>query len=366
MASAMSAPTTSLAAATKPELRTATIGVGHRGTGLLKQVLAQPAVKVTAVCDIDAQARDAAQGLAKRDNPRSYADYRAVLDLKDVDAVVVATPCDLHAEMTAAAMDAGKHIYCEKPLGVSPEQVALAVKAVRRSKAVFQIGQQLRYYPPLHASIRHLHEARVIGEIFAIKAQRHSPYPKKPRPRPEWYLDVKRSGDLIVENAVHNLDVANWIAGSRPVSAYGHGKTYLPEQTPPGKRMLDGYSVTYVYENDVRLDFSQFRFHPRGLGRPPNGQWYAVFGEKGGAEVTHGNGVFHPMHGEDGAPGLVAPVDIDKRGDAMAEFYAAIREEKKPFAGIEVAAVAALTAIMGRESIYQKRIVTWKELGVDV
>ncbi|MCP5117263.1 MAG: Gfo/Idh/MocA family oxidoreductase, partial [bacterium] len=203
--SAVAASATPLEAAEKAEVRTAMIGVGNRGTGLTKQVLSQSGVKITAICDIDAQKRDAAQGLAQRDNPRSFADYREVLDLKEVDAVVVATPCDLHAEMAAAAMDAGKHIYCEKPLGVTPEQVALAVKAVRRSKAVFQIGQQLRYYPPLQATVRQLHEAKVAGEIFAIKAQRHSTYPEKPRARPAWYLDVKRSGDLIVENAVHNI-----------------------------------------------------------------------------------------------------------------------------------------------------------------
>jgi len=365
LASAVAAPATNLGAVTEP-VRTAMIGVGHRGTALTKQVLAQKDVRIVAICDIDAAARDAAQSLAKRDNPRSYDDYRKVLDLSDVDAVVVATPCDLHSEMTVAAMAAGKHIYCEKPIGVTPEQVAGALKAVRGAKTVFQIGQQLRYYPALRELMRQLHERKVVGRIFAIKAQRHSSFPKKPRKRPAWYLDVKRSGDLIVENAVHNIDVINWMVGDHPLSACGDGRTYLPRITPAGERMLDGYSVTYLHENGVHVDFSQFRFHPPGMKRPPNGQWYAVYGEKGGVEAGHSGGTFHDLYGAEGEIELVSPEVQKAKEDAMGKFYAAIRGGPKPLAGIEVAATAALTAIMGREAIYQKRVITWKELGVEV
>src|SRR6476646_4212740 len=89
-------------AAPDREVRTAMVGIGKRGTTLLGQVLQQPNVKITAICDTDAQARDTAQGTARRDNPRSFTDYRKVLERDDVDAVFVATPCYLHAEMAAA------------------------------------------------------------------------------------------------------------------------------------------------------------------------------------------------------------------------------------------------------------------------
>src|SRR5207248_7377545 len=86
-------------AAPEREVRTAMIGIGKRGSTLLTQVLQQPNVKITAICDIDPKARDDAQGTARRDNPRSFSDYRKVLEREDVDAVVGATPCYLHAEM---------------------------------------------------------------------------------------------------------------------------------------------------------------------------------------------------------------------------------------------------------------------------
>lgn len=352
------------AAAQDKEIRVAHIGIGNRGTSLLKQVLERRNVKVAAICDTDAGKRDAAQTLAQRDNPKSYTDYRQVLDLSHIDAVVVATPCDLHAEMAAAALQAGKYVYCEKPVGITPEQVAHVLKASKKAKTWLQIGQQLRYYPDMRESMRQLHEVQAIGTPFVIKAQRHStpPEPGKERDRPAWYLDVKRSGDLIVENAVHNLDVCNWAARSRPVSAYGHGKKYLPKTIPAGSVMMDGFSVSYIYENDMHLDYSQLYLHPRQMKELRNGQWYIVFGEKGSLEIN--GGMLYPMHGE---PAKYFTPEIENgKEDAMEQFFKAIREGTKPYADIVIAATAALTAIMGREAIYRRKMVTWREMGVEV
>src|ERR1044072_7204869 len=94
------------------ELRTAMVGIGHRGTSLLGQVMKQERVRLTAICDIDPPARHKALSTAARFSPRSFTDYRQVLDLADVEAVIVATPCYLHAEMAAACLDAGKYVYC--------------------------------------------------------------------------------------------------------------------------------------------------------------------------------------------------------------------------------------------------------------
>jgi predicted dehydrogenase len=355
----------SLRAAPQQEIRTAFIGVGRRGKSLVEEVLAERNVKITAICDIDAQARDQAQSLAKRDNPRSMTDYRRVLELKDVDAVVVATPCYLHAEMAAACLEAGKHVYCEKPLGITPEQVDLVLRAARRSKAFLQIGQQLRYMPGLREMIRQLHQEKVLGEAWVIKAQRHgTPVPAEAeQTRPAWYKDVKLSGDLIVENAVHNLDVCNWVAASRPVSAYGHGKKYFPKPIPAGTVMMDGFSVEYIYENDMHLDYSQLYLHPQTLKELANWQWYLIFGEKGAVNLSRG--ILY-AHSERAPRELLKPEIRDGKENAMSEFYASIRENRKPFADERVGATAALTAILGREAIYRRRMVTWKELGVTV
>jgi predicted dehydrogenase len=370
-----------LRAAQADEVRVAHIGIGVRGTALVRHVLAEERVRITAVCDIRPEARDNAQSLAKRDNPRSYTDWKQLLDLKDVDAVVIGTPCDLHAEMSAACLEAGKYVYCEKPLGVTPQQVDLALRAARRSKAFLQIGQQLRYFAVMREAIRQIHEG-LVGRRYIIKAQRHSgrsrPVPGKPeRVRLPWYNDVKRSGDLIVENAVHNLDACNWIADSHPVSAYGHGKRYFPQPVPAGSAMLDGFSVEYIYENEIHVDYSQLSFHPRNFKTLPNGMWYAIYGEKGSVFLTHSSATYYDLYGES-EPRDMLSEDVkalarkfSRNGtqegeNAMTEFFACIREGRKPLADIRVAATAALTAIMGREAIYKGRSVTWREMGVEV
>jgi len=381
LGSAVAAASSQLRAAPDGEVRAAQVGIGARGTTLLRQVLAEERVRITAVCDILPEARDKAQSAASRDNPRSYTEWKQLLDLKDVDAVVISTPCDLHAEMSAAFLEAGKYVYCEKPLGVTPEQVDLALRAARRSKTFLQIGLQLRYFATMQEAIRQIHGG-LVGRQYVIKAQRHSgrsrPVPGRPeRVRLPWYNDVKRSGDLIVENAVHNLDACNWIADSRPVSAYGHGKRYFPQPVPAGSAMLDGFSVEYIYENEMHVDYSQLSFHSRQLKELPNGMWYTIFGEKGSVFLTHSAATFYDLYGEAEPREMLSEEvkalakkwsrDGAQEGEnAMTEFFACIREGRKPLADIRVAATAALTAILGREAIYKGRSVTWKELGVEV
>ena len=149
---------------------------------------------------------------------------------------------------------------------------------------------------PLQELIRKIHQDKVIGEPFVIKAQRHStPVSPAKGGAPSWYKDVKLSGDLIVENAIHNIDVCNWVAGSHPVSAYGHGKKYFPKPIPAGTLMMDGFSVEYIYENDVHLDYSQLYMHPRLLKELRGSQWYLIFGSKGTVNLT--DGVFYPFEG---------------------------------------------------------------------
>ena len=129
--------------------------------------------------------------------------------------------------------------------------------------------------------------------------------------------------------------------------------------------MMDGFSVEYIYENGIHLDYSQLYMHPRALRNLSNGQWYVIFGEKGAIELTHEAAQLYPMDAES-PRNLIDPSLGGKQENAMSEFYACIREGRRPFADITVGAIAALTTIMGREAIYRQRSVTWKELGVTV
>src|SRR5438876_5150322 len=149
------------------------IGTGNRGSFVLQGVVEQPGVKVNALCDLKPDRLDRGATLAARDKPATLKDYRELLARKDIDAVFIATPCDLHVEMAIAALKAGKHVYCEKPAGITPESIQRLVDAARAGDRVFQIGQQMRSLQRLRRAIEKVQEG-AIGEVIMIKAQRHA------------------------------------------------------------------------------------------------------------------------------------------------------------------------------------------------
>ena len=159
------------------------IGIGKRGTTLTGQVLA--AGERAGRGDLRHRPERARRCPEphQRDSPRSFTDYRQVLDLQNVDAVIVATPCYLHSEIAVACLNAGKYVYCEKPLGITPEQVHNASAsggAVPRSFS--RSASNCVTSKPLRETIRKIHEDKIIGEPFVIKAQRHStPYAARRR-----------------------------------------------------------------------------------------------------------------------------------------------------------------------------------------
>src|SRR5207244_11829544 len=134
------------------------------GTADLRAVLAQSGVKVNALCDLKPDRLDKAASLASAHKPATFKDYHELLARKDVDAVFIATPCDLHVEMAIAALEAGKHVYCEKPAGITPESIQSLVNAARASDRVFQIGQQMRSITRLRRAIEQIREG-VIGAV---------------------------------------------------------------------------------------------------------------------------------------------------------------------------------------------------------
>jgi predicted dehydrogenase len=335
------------------------IGVGNRGSADMKDAMADAGVKLTALCDIKPDRLDKAASVAAAHKPATTKDYRELLERKDVDAVIIATPCDLHVEMAIAAIKAGKHVYCEKPAGTTPESIQRLVTAVRASDRVFQIGQQMRSMARLRKAIEKVHEG-VIGEVIMVKAQRHAsddlPHDSSSA---DWFFDARRSGDVIVEMSVHNLDVCNWVINSRPDRAGGFGGALLWKNDPPGRTNMDGYTLSYDYANGVKLSYTQVFFHPNGM--PGSGQTNYVFGTKGGVDLNTATAYSFGR----GAKPVVLAEQVREPGSAhMAAFLESIRTGKKPPAGIDEAATAALTAIMGRESIYRRQTVTWESLGV--
>lgn len=341
---------------------TAMIGTGNRGSHVLKGILEQPDAQVLALCDIKADRLDQAATIAAKDNPKTYRDWRAIIDRKDISAVFIATPPHLHAEMAVAALQAGKHVYCEKPIGVTAAQVRDVVRAAKASKSVFTAGQQLRSHRQLTQAITRIREG-IIGDIVMIKAQRHAtsdlPHDSSSA---DWYFQVQKSGGYLIEQSVHNLDVCNWVAGAHPQKASGFGATLLYRNDPPGRDIFDSGTISYEYPGGVTMSFTQNVFHPRGM--PAGGQYVFVYGTKGAVDLMYAT-TMYPM-ARDAKPVVIAEkVQEDPHAHTRA-FYDAIAKGTTPPGDILVGATAALTAILGHEAMTKQRVIQWADLRVDL
>ncbi len=336
-------------------IRVGVIGVGNRGSFLLRQVLKVPNVKVVAICDIDPDALKRAGKMAEAHSPDLMTDFRKLLDRKDIDAVFIATPVDLHKEMTMAALEVGKNIYCEKPMGRTAQECRQVLNATKTAKGILQLGFQLRHDPYRAASVKFIHEGG-IGKVLFLQAYRHTgDLPRKTG----WYFDAKRSGDNIVEQACHIIDIYNWVMQTHPLRAYGSGGINLYKDQPPGRTTMDNYVVLYEFPNDVRFSFSHIYFDPPNF----TGIQERAFGSEGAIELP--KGLFYGRT-QKGEPRKI-PIEgenEDMNYRSVAAFFDNARDKKQPLNNAESARISTLAAILGRTSIYEKRVVEWAEVDV--
>lgn len=357
MTSALAAQTP---AGSNQRVKTAMIGTGNRGAYVLTGILQHPNAQVVALCDNKPDRLDKAATAAGSQNPKTYSDWRRVIDDKNVEAVFVATPPYLHAEMAVAALKAGKHVYCEKPIGVTPEHVKQVVQAAKQSKTVFMVGQQLRSHRQLTAAIKKI-QGGVIGDLMMVRATRIS---DKDLPHDsssaDWYFDVSKSGGYLIEMSVHNLDLCNWVIGSHPVKAAGFGGILRYKNDPPGRTIMDGGLIAYDYANGVKMSYSLNVFHPNGM--PGGGQQVLVYGNKAGVDLMYSTNLFPLNEKSSGTP--LAEKQEEPPHEHTASFYKCIVSGAPNPADINVGATGALTAIMGHEAMTKQKVVSWSELGV--
>lgn len=339
---------------------TAMIGIGGRGSQVMSGVLEQPNAVVAALCDIKPDRLDAAASAAAKHQPKTYKDWRAVIDRKDIEAVFIATPPHLHADMAVAALQAGKHVYCEKPVGVTAAQVREVVKAAKNSKKVFMAGQQLRSFTQLQEAVAKI-RGGVIGDLLMVKAQRHAGSDlRHDGSSADWYFDADKSGGYLIEQSVHNLDACNWVIGEHPIKASGFGGTQLYKNDPPGRNIYDCNVLSFDYPGGVKLSFTLNVFHPPGL--PLGGQYIHIFGSKGAVDLMYSTNMYK-LNSKDAPVALAEKREEAPHGHTTA-FYDCITKNAANPADITVGASAALTAIMGHTAMVKQNVVSWSDMGV--
>lgn len=353
-AAALGAPTI-LKAQSSDTLLLAFIGVGNRGSYLLQHMLEVPNIKVVAVCDlIEERAQKAAQAVAaKGGSAKVYTDYRKMLEeMKEIEAVVSATPDWTHINVYPAVLEMGKHLYGEKPLALKPADCRIIASQAKRAKGIMAVGFQLRHDPNRNAAEKFIHGGG-IGKVLMCHGMRHGG--DLPRHIP-WYFDRTKSGDIVADQGIHILDLFTWAIGSHPLRALASGGTNLFVNDPAGRTVMDNYNLILEYPGDVRVNFSHHYFDPRGF----SGDQERVFGSDGAVDLV--KATWQPREKR----GPQIQLDVPNAGKnstymAMAEFVDCVRNNKTPVNNVDSAVRSTLLPIMATKAIYEKRIVSWEE-----
>ena len=337
------------------------IGSGGRGTYDAAIANADPRAQVVALCDLFDDRYPKAERDIRLTKPTHYQDFEKLL-ASDVDAVIIATPPFEHPRMFAAAVQARKHIYCEKPMGVNLQGVKQVIAAARQAdpKKNITVGFQQRYGPVYLEAYKRL-QAGQIGDLTNARGfwigddpfvRRSYEDPKVEHLR-NWFCYKDYSGDIIVEQDCHNFDVLHWFLNARPIRAVGYGGT----KVRTSMEVLDHLSLTYEFPNGIHVNYEANQLSPAGFSHV--GEEFT--GTRGVLLTSRGRMIHHKARRD--SETMESRRDITY--DAMDDFLTRIQSGEVQNVA-ERSAISTLFAILGRTAIYTQREATWKDEFGDV
>ena len=331
------------------------IGAGGRGTYDATIFNDDPRSRVTALCDLFQDRIESAAQKIKAQNPAVYTDFEKLL-ASDVDAVVIATPPFEHPRMLEAAIQARKHVYCEKPMGVDLDGVKRAIAAARKAdpKKDVAVGFQQRYGPVYLEAFKRIQEGQ-IGELvnargFWIGAD---PFRRVPYPDPKieklrnWFCYRDYSGDIIVEQDCHNFDVLHWFLNARPIRVLGMSG----RKVRTSMDISDHLSLTFEFPNGIHVNYEANQISPAGFSKV--GEEFT--GTKGVIETSRARMVHHKSARD--RETIPSPRDITF--DGIEAFLSRIETGRVDNVA-ERSAISTLFAILGRTAMYRQGEAVWK------
>jgi predicted dehydrogenase len=258
---AQTAPGADEAKASVPRIKIGVIGLGAWGREIISTLNspdpAIPSADVAAICDTYQPFLNRAAKLAP--SAEKITDYKAILDNKDIKAVIVATPTHKHKDIVIAALQAGKHVYCEAPMAHTIEDaraIALAAKAASDFQ-VFQVGLQMRSHPQTPFLLKFIRSG-CLGKNAMARAQWHkkqswraaSPNPEREKEL-NWRLDKSLSLGLAGEVGIHQLDQALQFLNGQPLAVTGWGSVLL--WTEDGREVPDTIQAVFEFPAKVNM-----------------------------------------------------------------------------------------------------------------
>jgi predicted dehydrogenase len=372
-------------------VRIGLLGCGSRGTTVASSFVKNTPARIVALADLFPDQLAAAKahfdelntslGVPAIDPALMFRGPHAFEELaasSAIDSIQISTPPWFHVQHLDAVVAAGKHAYCEKPLGVDVAQAKQALEIGKRAEGrlSLDVGFQVRSAPPIAEVVRRIH-AGDIGKIVCIAAHYNAPNavshanpswsPDEFRLR-NWLWDRVLSGDILVEQNIHIIDLCNWILGAHPIKATATGGRNAI--THPGDTW-DNYQVIYTYPDDTHLSFSSTQWGTNGFFDVTE----RIFGTKGITEAPYSGPVRiigeNPWAWQDSSAPASGSSTFAANGAFTDNLEFADREKDRAFiesitsgkfhnqaeAGVE----SALSAMLGRMAGQRGHEVTWDE-----
>jgi predicted dehydrogenase len=360
-------------------LKAGLIGCGGRGSGAAWNFLtAGPNLQITMLVDLFPDRMASCREYIKEHTGHEVPDENCLLGFdqykkvmaSDVDIVILATPPNFRPEHFAAAVEARKHVFMEKPVAVDPVGARSVIASSKKAESlglVVGTGTQRRHQRNYVATYKQIYEG-AIGEILSANCywnqdQLWHVKPQKNRTEMEnmirdWVNWTWLSGDHIVEQHVHNIDVINWFTGLKPVKAVGFGAR---ERRVTGNQ-FDFFSIDFEYENEIRVH-SMCR---QITGCTGNVSEY-IRGTEGYSNCV--DTIYNPdgsikwqyEYPKDEEGKSTGDVKISPYVQEHIDLVTAIRQNK-PYQEAEQTAISTMAAIMGRISAYSGKETTWEEM----
>lgn len=212
------------------EIGIGVIGCGAMGMSIVRRVISlNPQLRVKGIYDPDS--RSVGSALKELSTgPAVYGSYQELLADPDISWVMIASWNSFHCEQTIAAFDAGKHVFCQKPLAISLEQCVKMYHAWQRSGAMFNIGFTLRYSPH-YRKIKQLIESGAIGEVVSMEFNETLDFNHGGYIMGDWRRLRENAGTHLLEKCSHDIDLTNWMMGCRAsrVASFGGLNFFRPE-----------------------------------------------------------------------------------------------------------------------------------------
>jgi myo-inositol 2-dehydrogenase/D-chiro-inositol 1-dehydrogenase len=375
-------------------VRLALLGCGSRGTTVATSFANNTSARIVALADLFPDKLELGKthfdqvadklgyaGIAPKMVFRGYDAFKAVSACPEVDAVQISTPPWFHVQHLDAVVSAGKHAYCEKPVGVDVAQANQALQIAKRADGhvSVEVGFQIRKAPPFVEIVQRIQQG-ALGKIACIATNYNAPevsYPERPHMSADelrlrnWLWDRTLSGDIIVEQNIHVIDMCNWILQAHPLKATGTGGRNVVSNFG---NTWDNYELVFTYPENVRVSFSSTQFGTNG--------WFEVstrvLGSAGIAEAPYSGPLRilgdHAWTWKDETPAsqTASPAAFAANGAFANNLVLADREKERSFIEsissgkfhnqIATGVESAMSAMLGRMAGRMGREVTWEEL----